>query len=71
MKNYVLPFSDDHRVLVEPACGASLAALYGDVIHNLQNEGKLGPVKSALVIVCGGSSVSLAQLQKWKVMFNL
>lgn len=66
-----LKFADDHRILVEPACGASLAAVYGDVIHNLQNESKLGPVKSALVIVCGGSSVTLAQLEKWKDMFNL
>lgn len=67
----ILFFTDDHRILVEPACGASLAAVYGDVIHNLQNESKLGPVKSALVIVCGGSSVTLAQLEKWKDMFNL
>lgn len=66
-----LKFADDHRILVEPACGASLAAVYGDAIHDLKNEGKFGPIKSALVIVCGGSSVTLAQLEKWKSMFNL
>ncbi|KAL3857814.1 hypothetical protein ACJMK2_012448 [Sinanodonta woodiana] len=66
-----LRFSDDHRMLVEPACGASLAAVYGDTIKTLQNEGKLGPIKSALVIVCGGSSVTLSALEKWRHDFNL
>ena len=68
---FVSSITDDHRILVEPACGASLAAVYGNVIHDLQSEGKLGPVKSALVIVCGGSSVTLAQLETWKKMFGL
>ena len=63
--------TDDHRILVEPACGASLAAVYSDIIHGLQKEGKLGEIKSALVIVCGGSSVTLAQLETWRKMFDL
>lgn len=66
-----LRFADDHRFLVEPACGASLAAVYGDVIQNLQSSRKLGTIKSALVIVCGGSSVTLKQLETWRNMFNL
>lgn len=66
-----LKFADDHRFLVEPACGASLAAVYGSVISDLQSSGKLGPIKSALVIVCGGSSVTLKQLETWRNMFNL
>lgn len=56
-------FLDEERVLVEMACGASLAAVYSGVIHRLQNEGRLptslGPV---VVIVCGGSSVDMQQL---------
>ncbi|XP_052799989.1 serine dehydratase-like [Mya arenaria] len=63
--------ADDHRFLVEPACGASLHAVYGDVISNLQKEGKLGPVKSALVIVCGGSSATIKQMETWKNIVNL
>ncbi|KAH3886218.1 hypothetical protein DPMN_010219, partial [Dreissena polymorpha] len=66
-----LKFADDHRYLVEPACGASLAAVYGDVIKGLQKEGKLGEVKTALVVVCGGSSVTLKQLETWRDMFHL
>lgn len=58
-------------MLVEPACGASLAAVYGDTIKCLQNEGKLGHIKSALVIVCGGASVTLSALEKWRQDFNL
>jgi len=63
--------TDDHRMLVEPACGASLAAIYNDIVSNLQSEGKLGPVTSALVVVCGGSNVSLDSLQSWKKEFDL
>jgi len=51
-------FLDDHRVLVEPACGAGLSAIY-DAAAPLRGLG------SALVIVCGGAGVSLALLRAW------
>ena len=54
-----LRFAADHRVLVEPACGASLAALYG--AHPL-----LTGKQAILLVVCGGVGVSFAQLQHWK-----
>jgi L-serine/L-threonine ammonia-lyase len=54
-----LRFADDHRVLVEPACGAGLSVIY-DRAPELQ--GLTGPV---LVIVCGGAGVSLALLRAW------
>ncbi len=53
-----LRFLDDHRVLVEPACGAALAAIY-DGCPFLRGR---GPV---LVEVCGGAGVSLALLRRW------
>lgn len=57
-------YSDEERVLVELACGASLAAVYSGVIQRLQEEGRLPKLLNSLVmIVCGGSSVNLAQLQ--------
>ena len=56
-------FLDDHRMLVEPACGAALAAIYSDIIKKLQTEGKLGAVKTAVLIVCGGNSINLDQLE--------
>ncbi|KAI4895594.1 hypothetical protein NFI96_013125 [Prochilodus magdalenae] len=57
-------FLDEERVLVELACGAALAAVYSGVIQRLQDEGRLPkPLGLLVVIVCGGSSVSLAELQ--------
>lgn len=69
--NACLKFSDDHRMLVEPACGATLAAIYCEVIPKLQKEGKLGPIKTVLLEVCGGSGVTIDALLKWKEQFNL
>ncbi|TRY94091.1 hypothetical protein DNTS_027320 [Danionella cerebrum] len=57
-------FLDEERVLVELACGASLAAVYSGVIQRLQDEGRLPkPLEPLVMIVCGGGSVNLAQLQ--------
>ncbi|XP_062570218.1 serine dehydratase-like isoform X1 [Saccostrea cucullata] len=66
-----LKYADDHRQLVEPACGASLAAVYSGILKDLQTRGKLGQVKSALIVVCGGSGVTLDALNKWKMEFEL
>jgi L-serine/L-threonine ammonia-lyase len=53
-----LRFMDDHRVVVEPACGASLALAY-------QAGEALAPFDKPLVIVCGGVTATVAQLQQW------
>lgn len=53
-----LRFMDDHRVVVEPACGAALAAVY-------DQAPELSGFKTVLVIVCGGVTATVAQLQKW------
>ncbi|MEJ7808395.1 MAG: pyridoxal-phosphate dependent enzyme [Telluria sp.] len=53
-----LRFMDDQRVVVEPACGASLALVYADAPQ-------LAPFSNVLVIVCGGATASVAQLQQW------
>ncbi|KAK3085166.1 hypothetical protein FSP39_025343 [Pinctada imbricata] len=66
-----LRFADDHRMLVEPACGASLAAIYSNIIQKLQSQNKLGPVKTAFLLVCGGSGVTLESLQNWKQEFGI
>jgi L-serine/L-threonine ammonia-lyase len=51
-------FLDDHRTLVEPACGASLSAIYNgcDFLKDKQN---------IAVIVCGGVGVTITQLEEW------
>jgi L-serine/L-threonine ammonia-lyase len=53
-----LRFMDDHRVAVEPACGASLALAYG--MHPA-----LADYRDVLVIVCGGVTATVQQLQAW------
>jgi L-serine/L-threonine ammonia-lyase len=50
-----LLFADDHRVVVEPACGAALALVY-------QNVAALQAVGNILLIVCGGVGVNYREL---------
>ncbi|XP_007936381.1 L-serine dehydratase/L-threonine deaminase [Orycteropus afer afer] len=65
-------FVDEEKILVEPACGAALAAVYSRVIQKLQGEGKLrAPLASVVVIVCGGSNISLAQLRALKEQLGM
>ncbi|XP_061459022.1 serine dehydratase-like [Rhineura floridana] len=60
-------FLDDERMLVEPACGASLALLYSGYIQRLQEEGRLSwQLDSIVVIVCGGSGIHMEELQTLK-----
>ncbi|XP_015758695.1 PREDICTED: L-serine dehydratase/L-threonine deaminase-like [Acropora digitifera] len=63
--------SDDHRMLVEPACGASLACVYERLFEGWKEQGKLAELKSVLVIVCGGNIVSLKALKEWKEKLGL
>jgi L-serine/L-threonine ammonia-lyase len=51
-------FLVDHRMVVEPACGASLAVIY-------EHASELGQFNSVLVIVCGGATTTVDQLQQW------
>lgn len=51
-------FLADHRVLVEPGCGASLALAY-------ENAPVLEAFKTVLVVVCGGATATVEQLQHW------
>jgi L-serine/L-threonine ammonia-lyase len=56
-------FLADHRIVVEPACGASLAVVY-------DGRPELEQFKSVLVIVCGGATTTVEQLQKWSRQLN-
>lgn len=51
-------FLADHRILVEPACGASLSLAY-------ENSAQLEPYKRVLVIVCGGATATIDQIRHW------
>jgi L-serine/L-threonine ammonia-lyase len=57
-------FADTTRVLVEPACGASIAAL--DVHPAIFER-----FKAPLIEVCGGMGVSLARLSQWRADLGL
>ncbi|CAN7940384.1 unnamed protein product, partial [Ixodes hexagonus] len=59
-------FADDHRALVEPACGASLATVYGARATEMRKQGKLATDKPIVVIVCGGSAATIKQLEEWQ-----
>jgi len=61
--NACLKFLDDHRTLVEPACGATLSVLYDQKINFM-------PQENVLVIVCGGASISFEQLSKYAQQFD-
>lgn len=58
-----LAFIDDHRVVVEPACGASLAALEA-------GSPALDRAETVLIVVCGGVGVSVEQLQRWSAVLG-
>lgn len=49
-------FMDDHRMLVEPACGAALSVVYN-------RHPSLDEFKTVLAIVCGGISFSVKDLK--------
>lgn len=54
-----LRFIDDHRLHVEPACGAALAMAYArsPVLQDLER---------ILVVACGGTTNTLEQLRQWR-----
>ncbi|XP_028680355.1 L-serine dehydratase/L-threonine deaminase-like [Erpetoichthys calabaricus] len=65
-------FVDDEKILVEPACGAALAAVYNNVVYKLQEEGKLSQdLSSVVIVVCGGNNITLGQLQRLKEQLGL
>ncbi|KAM5237749.1 serine dehydratase-like [Ctenodactylus gundi] len=57
-------FLDDERMLVEPACGAALAAVYSGLLGRLQAQGRLrSPLGPVVVVVCGGNNIDSQQLR--------
>jgi len=54
-----LAYLNDHRTLVEPACGASLALLY-------ENKLSLRAHSNVLVIVCGGCTATIESLSGFR-----
>ena len=59
-----LALLDDHRVLTEAACGASLAALHSASVL-------IAKAQRVAVVVCGGVGVTATQLKRWHDEFAL
>jgi L-serine/L-threonine ammonia-lyase len=57
-------FAQDHRLLVEPACGAALAVVYNERLRKMHLEDVEGPI---VIEVCGGSGVNVDLLHQWKL----
>ena len=56
-------FADDHRLLVEPACGAALAVV--DSSTAKAAGGPLQDCEHVAVVVCGGGGVTMDILRGW------
>ncbi|XP_055464709.1 serine dehydratase-like [Psammomys obesus] len=64
-------FLDDERMLVEPACGASLAAVYSGILSRLQAQGHLNLAGApVVVIVCGGNNINSQHLKDLKTQLG-
>ena len=57
-------FADDERMLVEPACGVSLAVCYDGRLKDLLPW--LGQESKVVIVVCGGVGITLELLTGWK-----
>ncbi|MFD2368170.1 pyridoxal-phosphate dependent enzyme [Pseudoduganella sp. GCM10020061] len=56
-------FIEDHRMVVEPACGASLALPYG-------GHPRLEQFDKVMVVVCGGVTATVDQLKAWSATLS-
>jgi L-serine/L-threonine ammonia-lyase len=68
----VVRFANENRMLVEPACGAALATVFGEHVQPLKRVVPgLHKESVVVVIVCGGSTVDLDSIEKWKRDLNI
>lgn len=56
-------FADEERILVEPACGVSLAVAYSGKLRKYLPD--LQPESRVVIVVCGGSGMSLDIMAKY------
>jgi L-serine/L-threonine ammonia-lyase len=62
-------FVDDERLLVEPACGASVSLAYmpeklREALPGLKEDSKV------VIVVCGGSRISVKELESYRARFS-
>ncbi len=60
--------ADEERLLVEPACGVSAALCWGGRLQKrLPN---LSPESKVVIVVCGGSNISLEMLVDYREKYG-
>jgi L-serine/L-threonine ammonia-lyase len=66
-------FADDERIIVESACGASIATAYNDnlraVLYPELSDEEFEKL-NIVVIVCGGSNVTLEILERYREKYS-
>lgn len=61
-------FLDHERLLVEPACGASVALAYDGRLKTYLED--FSPASKVVIVVCGGSKISLDTLNKYRAVYG-
>ena len=61
-------FADDERVMVEPACGVSVALAYDGRLKELLSA--YNKTSRVVIIVCGGSHVTVEKLGEWRKLYG-
>ncbi|KAK9371196.1 tryptophan synthase beta subunit-like PLP-dependent enzyme [Lipomyces kononenkoae] len=65
-----LKILDEHRLFVEPACGAALAPWYYLEKYNFRTKLNLEEDSVSVIIVCGGSTLTLDSLLNYRNIFK-
>jgi L-serine/L-threonine ammonia-lyase len=66
-------FADDERIVVESACGVSIAPAYNDTLHTLLYPDLSDEEFSRLniiIVACGGSNVTLKVLEEYREKYG-
>lgn len=61
-------FLDDERILVEPACGVSVALAYDGRLKKYLKD--FGPESKVVLVICGGSKINLDLLNKYREKYQ-
>ncbi|QSZ29413.1 hypothetical protein DSL72_003927 [Monilinia vaccinii-corymbosi] len=64
--------ADEERILVESACGVSVAVAINGVLRKiLEEDGESVEGKNVVIVVCGGSNISLKTLTEYRETFGV
>ncbi|ROW06139.1 hypothetical protein VMCG_04609 [Cytospora schulzeri] len=67
-------FLDDARILVESSCGATIATAYNGDLRGYLGKGLTDgewAEQNIVLVVCGGSNINLAMLEKYRKEFSV